>query len=76
MILLSFAAAEGYIVYQTDVVQVFLYGKLGDVNIYTNPPAGFQCTAGFVIKLQHAKYGLHQAPMKFKQEVMVWFKES
>ena len=75
-ILLALAAAEGYTVYQTDVVQAFLHGKLDDVNIYINPPARFPCTAGLVLKLQRAIYGLHQAPVKFKQEVMVWFKEN
>ncbi len=76
-ILLALAAAEGYTVYQTDVVQVFLHGKLDDVDIYINPPAHYPCPFGMVLKLLKAiygNYGLIQAPVKFKQEVIDWFK--
>jgi hypothetical protein len=73
-ILLALAAAEGYTVYQTDVVQAFLHGKLDDVDIYINPPASYPCQSGMVLKLQKAIYGLIQAPVKFKQEVIDWFK--
>jgi hypothetical protein len=73
-ILLALAAAEGYTVYQTDVVQAFLHGKLDDVDIYIHPPARYTCPAGMVLKLLKAIYGLIQAPVKFKQEVIDWFK--
>ncbi len=73
-ILLALAAAEGYTVYQTDVVQAFLHGKLDDVDIYINPPARYPCPFGMVLKLLKAIYGLIQAPVKFKQEVIDWFK--
>jgi hypothetical protein len=73
-ILLALAAAEGYTVYQTDVVQAFLHGKLDDVDIYIHPPARYPCPAGMVLKLLRAIYGLIQAPVKFKQEVIDWFK--
>ncbi len=72
--MLALAAAEGYIVYQTDVVQAFLHGKLDDVDIYINPPACYPCPAGMVLKLLKAIYGLIQAPVKFKQEVIDSFK--
>jgi hypothetical protein len=75
-ILLALAASEGYMVYQTDVVQAFLHGKLDDVDIYINPPARYPCPSGCVLKLLRAIYGLHQAPVKFKQEVIVWFKDN
>jgi hypothetical protein len=73
-ILLALAAAEGYTVYQTDVVQAFLHGKLDDVDIYINPPARYPCPEGMVLKLLKAIYGLIQAPVKFKQEVIDWIK--
>ena len=73
-ILLALAAVEGWFIYQTDIVQAFLHGKLDDVDIYINPPARYPCPVGWVLKLLRAIYGLHQAPIKFKQEVIVWFK--
>ena len=73
-ILLALSAAEGYSVYQTDVVQAFLHGKLDDVDIYIKPPARYPCPPNHVLKLKKAIYGLHQAPVKFKQEVIDWFK--
>ncbi len=42
-ILPALSAAEGYTVYQTDVVQAFLHGKLDDVDIYIDPPARYPC---------------------------------
>ncbi len=72
-ILLALSAAEGYSVYQTDV-QAFLHGKLDDVDIYIKPPARYPCPPNHVLKLKKAIYGLHQAPVKFKQEVIDWFK--
>jgi hypothetical protein len=73
-ILLALAAVEGWSIYQTDIVQAFLHGQLDDVDIYINPPARYPCPVGWVLKLLRAIYGLHQAPVKFKQEVIVWFK--
>ena len=74
-ILLALAASENYTVYQTDVVQAFLHGKLEDANVYIKPPARYPCPEGNVLKLQRAVYGLHQAPIKFKQELIEWFKK-
>ena len=73
-ILLALAAVEGWFIYQADIVQAFLHGQLDYVDIYINPPACYQCPIGWVLKLLWAIYGLHQAPVKFKQEVIVWFK--
>ncbi len=72
--MLALAAAEGYTVFQTDVVQAFLHGELDDVDIYINPPARYPCPGGMLSKLLKAIYGLIQAPVKFKQEVIDWFK--
>ncbi len=47
---------------------------LSYVDIYINPPARFPCPTGYVLKLLRAIYGLHQAPLKFKQEVIECFK--
>ena len=74
-ILLALAAAEKWQVYQTDIVQAFLHGVLDDVDIYIQPPTRYPCPFGCVLKLLKAIYGLHQAPVKFKQEVIAWFKE-
>ncbi len=75
--MLALSAAEGYSVYQTDVVQAFLHGKLDGVDIYINPPARYPCpsnhVSNHVSKRRKAIYGLHQAPVKFKQEVIDWF---
>ena len=60
-ILLALAAVEGWFIYQTDIVQAFLHGKLDDVDIYINPPARYPCPVGWVLKLLRAIYGLHQA---------------
>ncbi len=70
-ILLALAAAEGYTVYQTDVVRAFLHGKLDNVDIYIDPPARYQCPAGMVLKLLKAIYGLIQAPVKFKWRKLI-----
>ena len=58
------------------MVQAFLHGILDDADLYVQPPARFPCPLGFVCKLLRAIYGLHQAPVKFKQEVVAWFKEN
>ena len=60
--------------YQTDVVQAFLHSPLVDVNLYVKPPARYPCPPGSVLKLLKSVYGLHQAPLHFKQEVIQWFK--
>ena len=73
-ILLSLAASQQWHMHQTDVVQAFLHGVLDDVDIYIRPPARYPCPPDCVLKLRKAVYGLHQAPVKFKQEVTVWFR--
>jgi hypothetical protein len=73
-LLLAIAAVENYEIYQTDIVQAFLYGELEkDVDIYIEPPARYPCPEGQVLKLNRAIYGLHQAPVRFKQELNEWF---
>ena len=42
-ILLSLAAAEGWMVAQSDIVQAFLHGVLDDATIYIRPPARYPC---------------------------------
>ena len=44
--------------------------------IYIQPPARFACPTGCVLKLCKAVYGLHHAPVKFKQEVTAWFQDN
>ena len=73
-ILLSLAASEHLSVYQTDVVQAVLHSPLTDVHLYTKPPARYPCPPGSVLKLLKSVYGLHQAPLHFKQEVCQWFR--
>jgi hypothetical protein len=74
-ILLALGANKGWSIHQTDIVQAFLHGILDDADIYIQPPAQFPSTPfGYVLKLLKAIYGLHQAPVKFKQEVVAWFK--
>ena len=62
--------------FQTDIVQAFLHGELDDVDIYIQLPAQFTCPTGCVLKLCKAVYGLHQAPVKLKQEVTAWFRDN
>ena len=62
--------------FQTDIAQAFLHGELDDVDIYIPPPARFACPTGYVLKLRKAVYGLHQAPVKLKQEVTAWFQDN
>jgi hypothetical protein len=66
---------EGYTVY-TDVVQALCIASsmsVDDMNIYINPTARYPCPLGMVLKLLKAN-GLIQAPVKFKQGVIDWFK--
>ena len=73
-LLLALAAVENYEIYQTDIVQAFLYGELEEnVDIYIEPPARYPCPEGQVLKLNRAIYGLHQAPVRFKKELNEWF---
>ena len=71
--LLSVAASEGWQVYQSDIQQAFLEGQLDDVDIYIKPIPGIPCPPGHVLKLQKAVYGLRQAPVKFKHELVSFF---
>ena len=73
-LLLALAASQNWHLFQTDVVQAFLHGHLDDVDIYIEPPARYACPASCVLKLRKAIYGLHQASVKFKQEVVAWFR--
>ena len=46
------------------------------MDIYIQPQARLACPTGDVLKLCKAVYGLHQAPVKFKQEVTAWFQDN
>ena len=73
-VLLALAAAHGWCVYQTDIEQAYLHGRLDDVDLYIRPPALYPCASDQVLKLLKAVYGLHQAPPKFKKEVTDWLR--
>ena len=70
----ALAAVKGWTIYQTDIVQEFLYGKLEDVELYINPPARYPCHLAYLPKLLLAICDLHQGPVKFKQLVIDWLK--
>ena len=55
-------------------MQAFLNGVLDD--IYIQPPLRYPCPIGWVLKLLKALYGLHHSPVKYKKEVLAWFKEN
>ena len=42
--------------------------------IFINPLARYPCPIGYLLKLLCAIHCLHQAPVKFKQEVIDWLK--
>ncbi|GJW83362.1 putative ribonuclease H-like domain-containing protein [Tanacetum coccineum] len=62
-IFLAFASYMGFIVYQMDVKNAFLYGKI-DEEVYVSQPPGFLDPkySQKVYKVIKALYGLHQAP--------------
>nr|GEU93550.1 hypothetical protein [Tanacetum cinerariifolium] len=62
-IFLAFASYMGFIVYQMDVKNVFLYGTI-DEEVYVTQPPGFVDPKfpNKVYKFVNALYGLHQAP--------------
>ena len=75
-ILLSLAAAEGWMIAQSDIVQAFLHGVLDDATLFIQPPARYPCPPNRVLRLRKAVYGIHQAPLKFKREVVTWFRDN
>nr|GEZ81707.1 hypothetical protein [Tanacetum cinerariifolium] len=62
-IFLAFASYMGFIVYQMDAKNAFLYGKI-DEDVYVTQPPGFidPKFLNKVYKVVKALYGLHQAP--------------
>nr|GFB30983.1 hypothetical protein [Tanacetum cinerariifolium] len=62
-IFLAFASYMGFIVYQRDVKNAFLYGKI-DEEVYVSQPPGFidPKFPNKVYKVEKALYSLHQAP--------------
>nr|GEW54320.1 hypothetical protein [Tanacetum cinerariifolium] len=60
---LAYASFMGFIVYQMDVRNAFLYGTIDD-EVYVMQPLGFQDPEfpDRVYKVEKAMYGLHQAP--------------
>jgi len=74
-ILLALAASQGWSLFQSDIEQAFLFGELDDVNLYIAQVPGVPCPPGHVCCLQKAVYGLHQAPLKFKQVLVSFFRD-
>ena len=60
-LLLAIAAAKGYHVIQADIDKAFLYGHLGEEDLYMRVPTGISGFDGKVLKLQRLIYGLKQA---------------
>ncbi|GKF40011.1 putative ribonuclease H-like domain-containing protein, partial [Tanacetum coccineum] len=62
---LAFASYMGFIVYQMDVKNAFLYGTIEE-EVYVHQPPGFVDPAhpNKVYKVIKALYGLHQAPKR------------
>ena len=71
--LLSFAAAHDYEIEQLDVKTAFLNGDL-DEEIYLQPPPGLS-TAGKVLRLHRALYGLRQAPRAWHKRLSTALQE-
>nr|GFB19539.1 retrotransposon protein, putative, unclassified [Tanacetum cinerariifolium] len=62
-IFLAFASFRGFIIYQMDVNNAFLYGTIKE-EVYVSQPPGFinPQFLNKVYKIEKALYGLHQAP--------------
>ncbi len=75
-VLCALAASTGWPVHQTDITQAFTYGELDSgVEIYRYIPDGFpSASSNKVLKLEHAIYGLKQAPAAFKDKLTSFFK--
>ncbi|GKD53716.1 putative ribonuclease H-like domain-containing protein, partial [Tanacetum coccineum] len=60
---LAYASFKDFVVYQMDVKNVFLYGKIEE-EVYVCQPPGFEDPEfpDKVYKVEKALYGLHQAP--------------
>ncbi|GKC35342.1 putative ribonuclease H-like domain-containing protein, partial [Tanacetum coccineum] len=60
---LAYASLKDFVVYQMDVKNVFLYGKIEE-EVYVCQPPGFEDPdfPNRVYKVEKALYGLHQAP--------------
>ena len=74
-ILLALAASNSWHVFQSDIQQAFLSGKLDDADIFINPFHGVPCSPGKVLKLRKAVYGLRRAPAKFIEELLSFFQQ-
>ena len=66
-LLTAIAAEHGATIYKTDTRQAFLYGSMGDEDIYVRPPDwwGDPIPEGHVFKLQKAMYGTKQAARRW-----------
>ncbi|KAI3813867.1 hypothetical protein L1987_18602 [Smallanthus sonchifolius] len=66
---LAYATYVGFRVYQLDVKNAFLYGKVHE-EVYVTQPPGFEDPHNInkVYKLDKALYGLHQAPRAWEFE--------
>ncbi|GKC39075.1 retrovirus-related pol polyprotein from transposon TNT 1-94, partial [Tanacetum coccineum] len=67
-IFLAYAAYMGFMVYQMDVRNVFLNGKISE-EVYVQQPPGFESSEfpNYVCKPDKALYGLKQAPKAWYQ---------
>nr|GFB11795.1 retrovirus-related Pol polyprotein from transposon TNT 1-94 [Tanacetum cinerariifolium] len=67
---ITYAAHKSFIVYQTDIKTVFLYGPLKE-EVYVNQPDGFVDPYHLdkVYRLKKALYGLKQAPRAWYDEL-------
>ena len=71
--ILAIVACKGWKVYQLDVKNAFLYGKLIE-DVYVEQPLGFQKeVANKVYKLKKTLYGLRQAPRSWYSKVEFYF---
>ncbi|GJW76378.1 retrovirus-related pol polyprotein from transposon TNT 1-94 [Tanacetum coccineum] len=69
---LAYASFKDFVVYQMDVKSAFIYGKIEE-EVYVCQPPGFKDPdfPNRVYKVEKALYGLHQAPMRWRN---TWYR--
>ncbi|KAL2225521.1 UNVERIFIED_CONTAM: Retrovirus-related Pol polyprotein from transposon RE1 [Sesamum indicum] len=73
-LVLTLAAANGWVLHQLDVNNAFLHGYL-DEDIYMIPPVGYQVASGLVCKLERSLYDLKQASCQWNMELTLKLQE-